>query len=432
MYKCQSITFCPKQGFTVDKDQMKLFSTSSIDDAPLAFKQRPLSFEHFVGQNQIINRINNLDIKNLPHIVFFGPPGSGKTTLAAILASEANLEIFNFNAVLGGVKELREIISTSIQNKSFEGKKSIIFIDEIHRFNKGQQDALLPHLEKGDFVLFGATTENPNVTLNKAILSRVQRWRFNALNSNEILEILKSACVNSDTKINFDLLNFIAVNSNGDARSSLNHLEVLFQNVDKIQDLSTEQICKQYLFENRRYDKDSERHYDVISAFIKSIRGSDANAAILWLAAMLDGGEDIEFIARRLIISASEDIGNADPRALQVATNAHYAIKQIGMPEARLILAQATSYLANAPKSNASYLAINEALAYVKSNPTIEVPTHLRNHHPNKKQYKYPHNYENHWVDQDYLDKNLDARFYKNTNIGYEKMMENYLQRIKK
>ncbi len=412
------------------ENQIGLFNTESEKSQPLAYRVRPNELELYFGQPQIKAKLDNLDLENLPHLIFFGPPGCGKTTLAHILANKVNYQLYEFNAVLGGVNDLRKVIKEADADKESTGKKSIIFIDEIHRFNKGQQDALLPYLERGDFVLFGATTENPNTSLNKAILSRVQKWRLEHLKEIELEELLLSVTKSENKNIAAELLKFIAKHSNGDARSALNQLEVLFQNEKKLKTLSMEEITKDLLFENRRYDKDSERHYDVISAFIKSVRGSDVDGAILWLAVMLDGGEDIEFIARRLIILASEDIGNADPRGLQVATSAHYAIKNIGMPEARIILAQATTYLANAPKSNASYLSIDNALNYVRSNPTVEVPTHLRNHHPDKKNYKYPHSYPGHYTKQSY--QNTGQTFYESSQIAYEKMQQDYLTKIKK
>ena len=411
-------------------DQIGLFTKENEALTPLAHRIRPQDLDQFIGQNAILKRISALNLNNLPHIIFFGPPGCGKTTIAGILAKQVDYHLYPFNAVLGGVNELRSLIKDAAGLRETTGKRSIIFIDEIHRFNKGQQDALLPYLEKGDFVLFGATTENPNTTLNKAILSRVQRWRMDALNEQNILDLLNSSLKQLGKVVAPELIQYLAKHSNGDARSALNQLETLVQNEEQIKNLDISEVCQSFLFDNRRYDKDSERHYDVISAFIKSVRGSDVDAAIMWLAVMLDGGEDIEFIARRLIILASEDVGNADPRALQMATSAHYAIKTIGMPEARIILAQATTYMANAPKSNASYLSINAALDYVKQNPTVEVPTHLRNHHPDNKNYEYPHNLPNHWSAQNY--KNNPETFFDSSGLGYEKMQDDYMKRVKK
>ncbi|MEX0799003.1 MAG: replication-associated recombination protein A [Bacteriovoracaceae bacterium] len=412
------------------KDQMGLFQKNETANSPLAFELRPSSLDEFFGQSGAKKRIARLNFEKLPHIIFWGPPGTGKTTLAEIMAKRAQLELFNFNAVMGGVNDLRKLIAQAQDLYKLEGKKSIIFIDEIHRFNKAQQDALLPYLEKGDFVLFGATTEYPQTALNRALLSRVQLWNLEKLSKNELKEIIKRALNLRSISLVPEVVDFIADNNNGDARAALNQVEILEQNKDAIADLDFESIKKQFLFSQRQYDKNSERHYDVISAFIKSLRGSDANAALLWLAVMLDGGEDPVFIARRLIIAASEDIGNADPRALQLANDAHYATKQIGMPEARIPLAQAAVYLANAPKSNSSYLAIDEALSFVRENKTIEVPTHLRNNHPDKKNYKYPHSYPNHWTEQNY--SHVKERFYTPGELGYERMQTDNLDKMKK
>ena len=374
------------------KDQIGLFENNrELDIKPLAYSSRPEVLKDFIGQHNIKKRLKAINLKNLPHIVFWGPPGTGKTTISAILAKEAGLNIYNFNAVLGGVNDLRALIKSSSELKRNSGQKSVIFIDEIHRFNKSQQDALLPYLESGEFILFGATTEYPQTSLNKAILSRVQTWEFTKLSNFDLVSILNKSIEkkshNLPNSIKEDLINHISEYANGDARSALNSLEILL-NSHNINELSFLEIKEELLNSQRAYDKSSDRHYDVISAFIKSLRGSDVDASILWLAVMIDGGEELEFIARRLVISASEDVGNADPRALTIASNCHYAIKHIGMPEARILLAQATTYIAQAPKSNSSYLAIDKALAFVKDNPTIEVPTHLRNQHPDKRTYK--------------------------------------------
>jgi putative ATPase len=409
------------------KDQIGLFEKESAQK-PLAFTVRPQDLSALAGQEAIHRRLDHLNIEKLPHIVFYGPPGTGKTTLANILAQQSELELYSFNAVLGGVNELRALIKSALELKTLSGKRSIIFIDEIHRFNKAQQDALLPHLEMGDFVLFGATTEYPQTSLNKAILSRVQVWPFAKLKTKHIKSILLRALKLEQKELEEEVIDHISEFANGDARSALNSLElILNQNTEN---LSLKEIKEQILHSQRSYDRNSDRHYDVISAFIKSIRGSDANAAILWLAVMIEGNEDPIFIARRLLVSASEDIGNADPRALQMATSAITAISQIGMPEARIILAQVTTYLAQAPKSNASYLAIDAALDFVKNNPTIEVPTHLRNKHPDKVKYKYPHSFNNHYVKQSYLPFNND--FFESSNIGYERLQKEYLDKIRR
>ncbi len=403
--------------------QDSLFDNHSDHNQPLAYKQRPQSFEGFYGQDHAKDILEKYSPKTCPHFVFWGPPGSGKTTAALILKNHLSLELISFNAVLGGIKDLKEKIQEIEERKKLYQKKAILFIDEIHRIHKAAQDALLPYLEKGSFILLGATTENPQIVLNKAVLSRIHLIQFQKHKELGLKKILKEA--NKEHGLSEEILDLVVSFSNGDARFALNKFERILDTEEKDL-LHIKNLLAQ---ESRHFDRKGSRHYDVISAFIKSIRGSDVDAAIMWLAVMLDGGEDPVFIARRLMILASEDIGNADPRALSISTDSHYAVKHLGMPEARITLAQAVVYLARAPKSNSAYLAINKALEYVKRNPTEAVPTHLRNHHPDKKYYKYPHNEENHWVEQVY--KKNNEIFFESTGLGYEKLQDDFESKIK-
>lgn len=414
------------------KKQNSLFDTdlsegADLANSPLANRIRPEEFSEFIGHSEIFQKYPYLKAQNFPSLILFGPSGTGKTTLARLLAKQSKKEFHTFNAVLGGVNELKEIIREAEDYKKLTGKYSIIFIDEIHRFNKAQQDALLPYIETGAFTLIGATTENPRVSVNKALLSRMHIIELKILNSESIEAILDNALKKSGLTFGRDLVHTIASYAGGDARVALNSLEAALKLPDP-----TKESVKELIIENARaFDKGGNRHYDVISAFIKSMRGSDPQAAILWLAVMIDGGEDPVFIARRLVIFASEDVGNADPTALSLAMNALQAVSQIGMPEARIILAHATTYLASTFKSNAAYLAINEALEYVKSEATIEVPNHLRNYPPpNIKPYLYPHNYDGHWVKQDYAPTDTPL-FYRPTNNGREEGIKKRLDSLK-
>lgn len=415
----------------MEKNQASLFAESNLTDdlnhsrdnsAPLAHQVRPIELADFIGHDSIFKKYPYLLEEQIPSLILYGPSGTGKTTLAHILAIKSGKKFFKFNAVLGGLPDLKKVIAEALQSKN-----SIIFIDEIHRFNKAQQDALLPYVEEGAFTLIGATTENPRVSVNKALISRAQIIELRTLHSDDLSKILNNALVKMNKTLSAEFINIIAQFSGGDARVALNGLEAVLNLKEP-----TQEAVKELIIQNSRaYDKDGNRHYDVISAFIKSMRGSDPQAAILWLAVMLDGGEDPVFIARRLVIFASEDVGNADPTALGLAMNALTAISQIGMPEARIILAQATTYLASTYKSNASYNAINEALAFVSENQTIDVPLHLKNFPPPfAPKYLYPHNYENHWVKQSYKPAGI-PEFYRPSGQGKEEGIKKRLITLK-
>lgn len=396
--------------------QMGLFSSSTTE--PLALKMRPARFDDYVGQENILKEIRRFGAK-LPHLIFWGPPGTGKTTLAHLIAKEIGAELYSFNAVMNGVPELKKLIAEILDRKTVSSKAVILFIDEIHRFNKSQQDALLPYLERGDFLFIGATTEYPQTSLNKALLSRVRLLELKAHQQPHLEAILTRAVAEMNRPELQMHVSEIAKFCDGDARKALNVLSLLSEQPSEV--LHDESELKKLFQQQRAYDKNEARHYDVISAFIKSIRGSDPDAALLWLAVMLDGGEDPEFIARRLMILASEDVGLANSQALQVACNAHYVTKNIGMPEARITLAHAVTFMALSPKSNSAYLAIDEALAFVKENPTLQVPDHLSNVGPGKKHYKYPHSFPGHWVAQIYRPPEASLmRFYRPGSLGSE------------
>jgi putative ATPase len=397
------------------------FSDESESSRPLAALLRPDSFEAFVGQENLRPMLKHL-LTTPRHVIFWGPPGSGKTTLAHLLSSQLKLEIFNFSAVTSGVPELKKVIAEILDLKKMYGKQSILFIDEIHRFNKSQQDALLPYLENGDFLFFGATTEYPQTSLNRALISRVSLIELKAHSKEDLEKILTTAQSHLKRDDLKDFLPEIAEFSNGDARFAINQLSILSEMpTERLSDKS--KVLKELFEHARQYDKEANRHYDVISAFIKSIRGSDPDAALLYLAIMLDGGENPEFIARRLMILASEDVGLANSQALQVTTNAHYVVKNIGMPEARITLSHATVFMCLSPKSNSVYLGIDEALSYVRENPTIEVPGYLSNVSPEKKNYKYPHSYPQDFTPQDYRPKGHKIKFYNPKANGSEKMI---------
>ena len=413
---------------------MDLFDSINDDKIyqPLAERMRPQTLSDFAGQEKILNGALGKMIAEgqTPSLIFFGEPGTGKTTLAKIIANTTASNFVKVNAALSGISELRGIVKEAEEQRKFYRRRTILFIDEIHRFNKGQQDFLLPYVEDGRITLIGATTENPFFEVNAALLSRVKIVRLEKLTTDDIKKILCRAVDNEGFNVEERALEIIADFADGDARMALNLLEqTAFSgkiSVETLSDLLGEKI--------RRYDKRGDNHYDTASAFIKSMRGSDADAAILYLAKMIDGGEDLKFIARRIVICAAEDVGNADPQALILANAAAQAAQFVGLPEARIILAQAVTYIAAAPKSNAAYLAIDKALA----DTTGDVPKHLRDtHYKGAKAfghgvgYKYPHDFDNHFVKQQYLpDKKTSERYYEPTAQGYEALIKKRLERL--
>ncbi|MGQ9644117.1 MAG: replication-associated recombination protein A, partial [Ignavibacterium sp.] len=414
---------------------------------PLAERIRPKTISEFVGQEHLLGEGKpiRLMIENdtLSSFILWGPPGSGKTTIARIIANQTKSEFFSLNAVSSGVKDVRNVIELAEQNKKI-GKRTILFIDEIHRFNKAQQDALLHSIESGLLILIGATTENPSFEVIPALRSRARVFVLNELLKEDLLKIIEFALTKDEflSSLNIKTIDkeFLIYLSGGDARILLNILEAAaIQEMDKSEiNLSREIFENIVQRKNIIYDKAGEEHYNIISAFIKSIRGSDPDAALYWLARMLEGGEDPLFIARRLLILASEDIGNASPNALVLAEAAFSAVDKIGMPEARIILAQCVTYLASAPKSNASYLGIEKALEEVRKNPLAQVPLHLRNA-PTKlmkelgygSDYKYAHDYQNHFVEENYLPDELAGKqFYFPTEQGQEKKIKEWLKSL--
>ena len=409
--------------------------------APLAARMRPKTIDDFWGQEHIIGEgkplRSLLEGGDLSSMILWGPPGVGKTTLARIIAHSVKAEFFQINAVSAGVKDIRDVISRAENNNRKLGKRTILFIDEIHRFNKSQQDALLHSVEEGIVTLIGATTENPSLEVISPLLSRCQVYVLDSLNREALNKILDHALRNdavlSKRTIEIQDRDFLFLLSGGDARKLLNGLENAVRLV-KPDACGSVVITKQKIEEAFQkkftlYDKEGEQHYDIISAFIKSIRGSDPDAAVYWMARMLDGGEDPKFIARRMVVLASEDIGNADPYGITMATSCFTAIDYIGMPEARIVLAQTAVYLASCPKSNAAYMAIELAWEDVRNLPNLPVPIHLRNA-PTKlmkelgygEKYKYSHDFDGHFTEQQYLPDNLKNKiYYKPADLGREK-----------
>jgi putative ATPase len=414
-----------------------------VTPEPLAERLRPESLEDLVGQQHLTGRGSILrtaiEKGKIPSIIFWGPPGTGKTTLANIIAHSLNLPFYTLSAISAGVKEVREVIEEARKQSGV-----ILFIDEIHRFNKGQQDALLGAVEKGILTLIGATTENPSFEINSALLSRCQVYVLKPLSKTDLISLMNSAIQkdiflktrNIELKETEALINI----SGGDARKLLNLLELVTDTSSKNEPLI---ITDEIVMESAQqrialYDKKGEQHYDIISAFIKSMRGSDPNAAVYWLARMIDGGEDVKFIARRMLILASEDIGNANPNALLLANATFEAVSKIGYPESRIILSQCAIYLASSPKSNTSYVAINEAMGSVKRNGDLPVPLNIRNAPTNlmknmdySKGYEYSHNYENNFSAQEYLPDQLkETVFYQPGKNAREEDLRKHLRSL--
>lgn len=428
-------------------------SQNMESEAPLASRLRPTTLDEVVGQQHIVGKdkllYRAIKADKLSSIIFYGPPGTGKTTLAKVIAHTTSAEFMQINATSAGKKDMEEVITAAKNNQGMYGKKTILFIDEIHRFNKGQQDYLLPYVEDGTIILIGATTENPYFEVNGALLSRSVIFELKKLSKDDIETLLLRA-INDKEKgmgaynaaIDEDALEFLADVSNGDARAALTALELGVLTTDRSEDgiihitidVASECIQKRVI----SYDKSGDNHYDTVSAFIKSMRGSDPDAAVYYLARMLYAGEDVKFIARRIMILAAEDIGNADPMALTVAVSAAQAVERIGMPEAQIILSQAVTYMASAPKSNAAVNAISKAMDVVGRTKTPPVPTHLQDAHYKSAEklghglgYKYAHNYKNHYVKQQYLPDGLtNDVFYEPSENGYEATIREYYRKI--
>ncbi|MBP2634150.1 MAG: rarA 1 [Firmicutes bacterium] len=435
----------------MDLFSQNLFEPQLKDNRPLAVRMRPRTLKEYKGQDEILGQGKFLrrmiEADNIPSIILYGPPGTGKTTLAHIIAQTTGSHFEKLNAVAAGTADIRKVVESAKERLRTQQCRTILFVDEIHRFNKGQQDVLLPYVENGTVILIGATTENPYFEVNSPLLSRMRVIRLKSLNEQEIIEILQEALTDKERGLgqqaiscSIDNLRKITTIAGGDARTAINILEqaAAMLNTDQPLEITPEIIETVAGEKLQAYDKKGDNHYDVVSAFIKSMRGSSPDAALHYLARMLAAGEDVKFIARRLVICASEDIGNADPQALVVAMAAAQAVQFIGMPESRIILAQAVTYLACAPKSNAAYLAIDKALTDVRQLDYGSIPAHLRDaHYPgaqkfdNGKGYLYPHDYQDGFVDQQYLpDKLKDRTYYQPKGHGLEADIVSRMQQL--
>lgn len=429
-------------------------TTTQEKESPLAARLRPTTLEEVVGQSHIIGKdkllYRAIKADKISSVIFYGPPGTGKTTLAKVIANTTSAEFTQINATVAGKKDMEEVIDKAKETLAMYAKRTILFIDEIHRFNKGQQDYLLPFVEDGTIILIGATTENPYFEVNGALISRSVIFELKPLEKSDIKELLKRAVYDTekgmgsyDAKIDEDALEFLADLSGGDARHALNAIELGIMTTDRSGDGKihiTIDVAQECIQKRRvQYDKTGDNHYDTISAFIKSMRGSDPDAAVYYLAKMLYAGEQVAFIARRIMICAAEDVGNADPMALIVAVSASLAVERIGMPEAQIILAQAASYVACAPKSNAACNAIFAANEEISRSGNLPIPTHLQDAHykgaaklGHGTGYKYAHDYKNHYVEQQYLPYELTGKkFYEPSWNGYEAKIREHMQRIK-
>ena len=422
-------------------------------ESPLASRLRPRNLDEVVGQQHIIGKdkllYRAIQADKLSSLIFYGPPGTGKTTIAKVIANTTSANFHQLNATVAGKKDMERVVTQAKETLGMYEKRTILFIDEIHRFNKGQQDYLLPFVEDGTLILIGATTENPYFEVNGALISRSAVFELHPLSKEDIQQLIQKAIHDTDrgmgnygARIEEQALEFLADIAGGDARMALNAIELAVlttkPNEAKVITITTQVISECMQRRVVRYDKAGDNHYDTISAFIKSMRGSDPDAAIYYLAKMLYAGEDIKFIARRIMICASEDVGNADPMALNVAVSASQAVERIGMPEAQIILSQAVSYIACAPKSNAAVVAISAAMESVKRSKTT-VPAHLQDaHYKGAKNlghgigYKYAHDYPNNYVKQQYLPEEIAGeRFYIPSDNGYEKEIQRHFENIR-
>lgn len=430
-------------------------ATSMEKESPLAARLRPATLDEVVGQQHIIGKdkllYRAIKADKLSSIIFYGPPGTGKTTLAKVIANTTSAEFTQLNATVAGKKDMEEVVKAAKDRLGMYGKKTILFIDEIHRFNKGQQDYLLPFVEDGTLILIGATTENPYFEVNSALISRSIIFELKPLSMEDVKTLIRRAVYDKekgmgayDAVIDEEALTFLADVAGGDARHALNAVELGIMTTERSEDgkihitLDVAQECIQK--RAVRYDKNGDNHYDTISAFIKSMRGSDPDAAVYYLARMLYAGESVTFIARRIMICAAEDVGMADPQALQVAVNASLAVERVGMPEAQIILSEAAMYVAYAPKSNACVQAIGEAMSEVEQTGNLAIPTHLQDAHykgaaklSHGTGYKYAHDYPNHYVEQQYLPYELTGKeFYHPSGNGYEVKIKEHMSRIKR